>query len=202
MYRRLGSVSDQLEQFGLLHKAAPEIMLRRYANGSAMAPMRKLLGLVEPANPFTRGQTQLTPLTSLTDVAIPDPSERFEIETLVDAALKNPSGRQTEVKELEKRFQTWRDLPLALALSNESPRNMEASDIARDVARLGAVGSEALLYLSTGTPSPKEWLLQNIEFLKRLEETKAVIRVAVTPSMRKLVTAAAQGSGVVEPTVQ
>jgi hexosaminidase len=202
MYRRLGSVSNQLEEFGLLHKAAPEIMLRRYANGSAIAPMRQLLGLLEPANPFTRGQTQLTPLTSLTDIAIPDPAERFDIETLVDAAVKNPTGRQTEVKELEERFQTWRDLPLALAFSNGSPRIMEASDIAGDVARLGAVGSEALLYLSTGTPGPKEWLDQNFEFLKRLEETKAVIRVAVTPSMRKLITAAAQGRGAVTQKVQ
>jgi hexosaminidase len=202
MYRRLGSVSDQLEEFGLLHKAAPEIMLRRYANGSAMAPIRKLLGLVEPANPFTQGQTQLTPLTSLTDVAIPDPAERFEIETLIDAAVKNPSERQTEVKELGIRFQAWRDLPLALALSDEGPRIKEASDIARDVARLGAIGSEALLYLSTGIPGPKEWLDQNVEFLKRLEETKAVIRVAVSPSMRKLVTAAARGSGVVTQKIQ
>jgi hypothetical protein len=163
-------------------------MLRRYASGSAMAPMRKLLQLVEPANPFTRGHTQLTPLASLTDVAIPDPAERFEIETLVDAAVKNPA----KIKELDMRFQSWRDLPLALALSNQNPQMTEASDIARDLGRLGALGSEALLYLSTGTTGPKEWLDQNIEFLKGLEETKAVIRVAVTPSLRKLITAAAQ----------
>jgi hexosaminidase len=195
MYRRLGSMSNQLEEFGLLHKAAPEIMLRRYANGTAMSPMRKLLALIEPANTFERGHNQLTPLTSLTDVAIPDPSERFEIEALVQSAVKNSADRQTQVKELEKRFQTWRDLPVALALESESPRITEANDIARDVARLGTVGSEALLYLSTGIPAPKEWLDQNIELLKRLEETKAVVRVAITPSMRKLVMAAAQRNG-------
>lgn len=200
MYRRLAIVNPRLEELGLLHIAYPEILLRRYATPSAIVPLRSMLRLLEPANPFTRGQSQFTPLTSLTDVAIPDPPEGLEMEQLVEAVLKDPEDRRRrEIEELAQHFRRWQRFPVDLSFSADSPRLKEAQDLADDVAKLGSLGSQALTYLAERKSSPSDWTQQSLEFLRRLEETKGIVRIAVTAPMRKLILAAASGRTAQKP---
>ncbi|HET8782879.1 MAG TPA: family 20 glycosylhydrolase, partial [Pyrinomonadaceae bacterium] len=48
MYRRLGVISLQLEELGLMHKRNQDMMLRRLARHEDIGPLQTLVSVVEP----------------------------------------------------------------------------------------------------------------------------------------------------------
>src|SRR5262245_8751438 len=76
MYRRLESVSMQLEELGLTHNRTTHMMLPRLTGTKEIGPLKTLVSVVEPVKEYRRTQahpaTMLTLLTRLIDAARPD----------------------------------------------------------------------------------------------------------------------------------
>ncbi|MBI3484790.1 MAG: family 20 glycosylhydrolase, partial [Acidobacteria bacterium] len=195
MYRRLDSVSLQLEELGLTHLSGPEAMLRRLAGTDDIEPLRNLLRLVEPLSlgqrMRARRATQLTPLTSLGDIASPDAPARRELAALVAAFLRDAAHDQSNRQALAREFQRWQELGAVLArLAASSPQLQDAEGVAANLVELGAAGQEALTLFAEGKAPPREWTAAKLALLDRAAAPQGLLRLAVVPPLRALIVAA------------
>jgi hexosaminidase len=163
MYRRLEQVSRGLDALGL-----------RLAAGDPVEPLKTLADVVQPA---TFGQrirthkyTQLTPLNRLVDTIPPESDTAREFAALVD--------RMDRVQ-----MRMW--------LTRWAKNDVPIEPASEALRRLGSIGLEALDYLDRGERPPAAWVSQQRLFLETLKKPIAELRLAIAPSMEKLVIAAA-----------
>jgi hexosaminidase len=163
MYRRLEQVSRGLDALGL-----------RLAAGDPVEPLKTLADVVQPA---TFGQrirthkyTQLTPLNRLVDTIPPESDTAREFAALVD--------RMDRVQ-----MRMW--------LTRWAKNDVPIEPASEALRRLGSIGLEALDYLDRGERPPAAWVSQQRLFLETLKKPIAELRLAVAPSIEKLVIAAA-----------
>ena len=197
MYRRLEIVSVQLEELGLTHKKNQTMLLRRLANGAAVAPLETLVSIVEPVKEYRRGQmrpaTMLSPLTGLVDATHADADAARPFAALVDGLLSDAPRFQAYQENLRLTLTQWRDAGPALdAIIAKSPALQEAEPLARNVSELGSIGLEALTYLSAGAAPPSGWTTSRLETIGQAAQPKAAVEFAVIGSLKKLVIAAAE----------
>jgi hexosaminidase len=195
MYRRLDSVSLQLEELGLTHLSGPDAMLRRLAGTDDIEPLRELLRLVEPLSlgqrQRARRASQLTPLTTLGDIASPDAPARRELAAWIAAFLRDPARDQRSRQALAREFQHWQELGAVLApLAVSSPQLQDAQGVAANLVELGAAGQEALALLGEGKTATTEWTAAKIALLDRAAAHQGLLRLAVVPPLRALIVAA------------
>lgn len=172
MYRRLDEVSGELDRLGLTHRSSYLPMLERLAGPDAVEPLETLADIVQPA---TFGQrirthryTQLTPLNRLVDAARPESETAREFAALVD---------QMEQPQIRMWLTRWRDIDRSVHPAAEA------------LSRLGAIGLQALDYLDRGKQPPEAWVAEQREFLETLKKPIAEVRLAVVPSIEKLIDA-------------
>ncbi|MGD0130429.1 MAG: family 20 glycosylhydrolase, partial [Bryobacteraceae bacterium] len=174
MYRRLDQVSGELDRQGLTHRASFIPMLERLAAGESVGPLKTLAEVVEPATFGQRIRThkysQLTPLNRLVDVARPESDTAREFATMID--------RMDRV-QLRIWLNRWRD--------NNVPGE-PASEVLR---RVSGIGLEALGYLDRNQRPPDTWPAQQRAFLETLKKPVGELRIAIAPSIERLVSAAA-----------
>jgi len=192
MYRRLDVVTVQLEDLGVRHLAGPDEMLRRLAATDQIQPLRTLLqyvqaielGVRENANPFT----QLTVLTHLEDIVVPDPPGRRRVEAEVKGFLLDKSGSTAAIEAI---FQEWNALPAAgKSMWHANPLLGDAQTLSNELAQLAQIGHQALAYLAQGTAPPAEWKQRSAAVLVEAAKPVGSIRIAVTPAIQTLVDAA------------
>jgi len=198
MYRRLDATSLFLEQAGAKHIAGPDRMLRQLAETDDIEPLRELLRLVEPLSLGQRQSAsranQLTPLTELADIALPDAPGRHEVMQMVDELLGDAPGNAARAK-LETEFRRWRELREQLdAMAKDAPRVRAADAAMVALVDLAAAGDEALAYLARGEKAPKEWLDAKLALVQQAGRPKGLLRLAVVPAMRRLIEAAGEMS--------
>jgi hexosaminidase len=160
MYRRLERVNRE-----------NEVMLERLAGGAPLEPLKTLADVAEPA---TFGQrirlhkyNQQTPLTGLVDAAPPESATAREFAMLVDH-MDRPRLRMWLLR--------WRD----------NDARIEPNGALK---HLGAIGLQALDYLDRGEHPPDAWLAQQRAFLETCKKPQAEVRLAIAPSIEKLVNA-------------
>jgi hexosaminidase len=183
MYRRLDDVSRSLDHLGLTHRSSYLPMLDRLAAGDPVAPLKTLADVVQPA---TFGQrirthryTQLTPLNGLVDAARPESDTAREFAALVD---------RTDRGQIRSWLTRWRDNDAQLKkLLERSELLREDIPVSEALSRLGAVGLQALDYLDRGERPPAAWLAQQRAVLETLKRPIAELRLAIAPSIEKLV---------------
>jgi len=170
MYRRLDLVSSELDRMGLTHQSSYLPMLERLAAGAPLAPLRTLADVVEPATfgqrIHTHKYTQLTPLNRLVDVARPESDAARRFALLVD---------NDERDQMRVWLKRWAD--------NDVP-NEPASEALR---RLSAIGLQALDYLDRRERPPEAWFAQQRAFLETCKKPIGELRLAIAPSIEKLV---------------
>lgn len=197
MYRRLAVVSSQLEELGLTHEKNQALMLRRLAGGRDSAALQTLASVVEPVKEYRRyelrPQTMLSPLTGLVDAARPDSDAARHFAALVDGLLSDAPRFETGSRELLETLDRWHDAgPELEALIDGSPALSEARPLAGDLSQVGAIGSEALAYLTRGVAPGDEWRASKLAALDEAAKPKAAVEFAIIPSVRALVVAAAE----------
>jgi hexosaminidase len=176
MYRRSGSVSG-----------AYEAMLKRLAAGDPIEPLKTFADVVTPA---TLGQrirthtyTQQTPLNRLVDAVQPESETAREFAALVD---------RTEGAQMRIWLARWRDNDAQLRpLLEQSELLREAVPVSENLNRLATIGLQALDYLDRGERPPDAWLAQQRAFLESCKKPQAELRLAIVPSIEKLVNATA-----------
>lgn len=198
MYRRLAVISIQLEELGLTHERNVGVILRRLARSKDIQPLELLASVVEPVKEYRRGQqrpaTTLTPLTGLVDAARPDSEASRSFAKMVDRLLSDAPHFRSHSAELRATLMAWRDAEPALnVLIDGSPALRETKDLVRSFGQIGLAGVQALSYLNSGTTPPDEWRQSAIAALDEAEKPKAAaLEFPVLPSVRNLVTAAAE----------
>jgi len=163
MYRRLARVSGE-----------NEVMLERLAGGDPVEPLKTLADVVEPATFGRRIRThkynqQTTPLTGLVDAVPPESETARNFAALVDR-MDRPQLRMWLIR--------WRD----------NDARVEPNGALK---HLGAIGLQALDYLDRNERPPVEWLAEQRMFLETLKKPQAEVRLAIVPSIERLVNATA-----------
>jgi hexosaminidase len=187
MYSRLDQVSRSLDLLGLTHRASYLPMLERLAAGDPAEPLKTLADIVQPA---TFGQrirthryTQLTPLVGLVDAARPESDTARDFAILVD---------HMDRAQMRIWLTRWRDNHAQLRpLLEKSELLKEDIPVSEALSRLGAIGLQTLDYLDRGEHPPATWVAQQRSFLETLKRPLAELRLAIAPSIEKLVIAAA-----------
>lgn len=197
MYRRLSIVSAQLEELGLTHEKNQAMMLRRLAGGVDSEALRTLASVVEPVKEYrryqVRPQTMLSPLTGLVDAARPDSDAARRFGALVDGLLSDAPRFEAHSREIQETLDAWHDAgPRLEALADASPALAEARPLAADLSQIGAIGSEALSYLTKNVSPGEEWRTSRLAALDEAARPKAAVEFAVIQSLRQLVVAAAE----------
>lgn len=183
MYMRLDQVSQTLDRLGLTHRSNYLPMLERLAAGDPVAPLETLADVVEPA---TFGQrirthkyTQLTPLNRLVDVARPDSERARDFAGLVS---------RMDRAQIRIWLTRWRENDALLRPTIEkSDLLKEDAPVSATLSRLGTIGIQALDYLDRNERPADTWIIQQRSYLETLKKPLAELRLAIAPSIEKLV---------------
>jgi hexosaminidase len=166
MYRRLEAVSAELDALGLTHRSSYLPMLQRLAGGGSVESLKMFADVVVPATFGQRIRThrynQQTPLVNLPDAARPESDVAREFATLVD---------KMELSEIRSWLNRWRDI--------------------ERLSRLANVGLQALEYLDKKQHPPAAWIAEQRAYLETLRRPINEVRIAIVPSIEKLVDATA-----------
>jgi hexosaminidase len=192
MYRRLEAVSAQLGRLGLTHQSSYRTMLERLAASDSLDPVKTLADVIEPA---TFGQrirthkyTQQTPLNRLVDAARPESETARAFAGLVDSMGRSEMDRA----QIRTWLARWRDNDAQLKpLLERSELLREDLPVSESLGRLTAIGLQALDYLARGERPPQVWLAQQRAFLETCRKPQAELRLAIAPSIEKLLNATA-----------
>ena len=195
MYRRLWVESLRIEGLGLTHISQEDASLRALAGTTQIDSLQVLASVLEPVNFDTRaswseshGITTLTPLDHLIDALPPDPPSRHAFEELVSTYLQDPAAHPDQEAALIGMFQSWiATEPQLTQLMADSPLLAQAMPRAQQLTQLGAIGTEAITYLSSGTPAPAGWKAQQQAILDNAAEPVALVQFTVLKPLRDLV---------------
>ncbi|HTV15476.1 MAG TPA: family 20 glycosylhydrolase [Acidobacteriaceae bacterium] len=195
MYRRLWVESLRLEGLGLTQISQEDASLRALAGTEQIDALRPLAAVLEPVNFDGRsdwseahGVTTLSPLDHLVDALPPDPPSRHAFGDMVSDYLQDPAAHPEEQTTLLSMFRTWTsDQPEIVGLMSGSPLLAEALPRAQQLADLGALGTEAVAYLSSGTPAPPGWKARKQAILDDAERPIALTEFTVLKPLRDLV---------------
>jgi hexosaminidase len=170
MYARMEVVSRDLEWAGVRHRANYAPMLDRIAAGEPADPLRVLADVCEALGIEVRRDARK--YTSLVDL------NRF-----VDAVRpESELVRHLERADLRTTFQVWVDNDRRL----ERLGIAELRTLSQNLAALGRIGLEALDYMESGKPAPKNWVLEKKQLLEQMEKPNAEVRLAAVRTVRSL----------------
>jgi len=192
MYRRLGLISIELEELGLLHLKNQDMILRRLLGRPEIKPLKVLAQAVEPLEGYKRHDqatyTSLSPFTRFVDACAPEslPARAFVKE--VDRYL---TGRDPQLGAKIRRTMTvWKDNhALVLAALAASPALREIEPLSLGLAQACETGLEALAVLSKGEGRPAAWAEERSKVLAGAAKPAAHAELVVVPAIAKLVEA-------------
>lgn len=110
MYRRIGKISLQLEEVGLLHEKNYLMMLRRLTGGEEVNPLKMLVDVLEPVKEYKRHRlgvkyTQYSPYTRVVDAARPDAQTARIFNEMIEQLIK--SRDKSTYDALLQQLNTW-----------------------------------------------------------------------------------------------
>jgi hexosaminidase len=197
MYHRLQVESLRLEMLGLTQLSHESTSLRALAGTDQIQSLQVLANVMEPVTFAVRGPwskkhgvTQQDPLDHLIDALPPDPPSRHRFEELVSTYLQNSATHTDEKTKLITMFRAWTAAqPGIMQLISTSPKLAEVRPQALELSEMGAMGLQAISYLSTHSTAPTEWKKQKLAILDEAEKPKALVRFTVIPPLRQLILA-------------
>jgi hexosaminidase len=187
LYRRLGPVNFELEMLGLTNRTSYELMLARLSGGALFEPLKVFADVLEPGSlgqrQRARKYTQGTPLNRLVDAVRPESAVAREFAAAVG------SGDRAQMRNW---LMQWHDNDARLApvLAN-SLLIREDAVLSKELSRLGAIGLEALDFREQGRRPTARWIAEQRAFLTNAAKVQAELRIAIVPSIQKLVEEAA-----------
>ena len=195
MYRRLDVENLRLDALGLRQISYPQ-RLRRELTGTPESPaFHTLTSILEPVSFGERYHLQhtdqLTPLNGLVDALVPDPPARHELNEAIDDLLSGSTDKPISAAWLGHIFSSWTTAaPRVRDLMEQSPRLSAYAIRATEMGELGAMGTEALHYIQSGSHAPDSWKQDQLARLTAMTQEKLLVRFAVTDGVKKLVLAA------------
>ncbi|MGA8107892.1 MAG: family 20 glycosylhydrolase, partial [Acidobacteriaceae bacterium] len=194
MYRRLWVENLRLEALGLTQISQENASLRALAGTPDIEALQPLVSVLQPVNfgarshyATTHGVTTLTPLDQLVDALPPDPPSRHDFGDLVSTYLQDPVAHPDLEAALNATFHSWTAQPSLVELMSDSPQLQAALPRAQQLTELGAMGIEALSYLSSAVPAPPGWKMQKLALLDEAQKPVDLTEFTILKPMRDLV---------------
>ncbi|MGA7521665.1 MAG: family 20 glycosylhydrolase [Acidobacteriaceae bacterium] len=194
MYRRLWVENLRLESLGLTQISQEDASLRALTGTEQIDALQPLMAVLQPVDFDTRadyaeshGVTTLSPLDNLVDALPPDPPSRHDFANVMSTYLQDPIARPDLEATLTTTFQSWMGGPQEMALMMASPQLEAALPRAQQLTELGALGLEAVGYLSSGVPAPPGWRARQLAILDEAGKPVAMTRFTVLQPLRDLV---------------
>jgi hexosaminidase len=195
MYRRLGGISLELEELGLLHLKNPDMIFRRLAGQARIRPLKVLAEAAEPLKGYARNSqgvtyTSLSPFTRFVDACAPESLQARAFRKKVDRFL---AGKDPKLGlELRRTMTLWKDNhALVLALVAEAPALKEIEPLSLNLALACEIGLEALDRLLKGESQPAAWAEEKGKVLTEAAKPAAHAELAVVSAVLKLAEACA-----------
>jgi len=196
MYRRLETISLQLEEHGLTHEKNYAMMLRRLARGGDVTPLKNLVDVIEPVKIYNRNRLRphnsYSPLTRVVDTARPDAAVARNFRQQVDLYLarRNHDHASTPIKNWLGR---WRDNHQALLpMIKASPALAEIESLSKALADIAGIGFEALTLLEKNQIAAESWKADQLKVINRAKEPSGQTELMVVSAIEKLVVAASE----------
>ncbi len=176
-----------LEQDGLTHESSTAKMLRQITGTEELGAANLLAKVADPFGISYREQllveTQLTPLTHISDAVVPDAPFRRQFAAWVEELLSDAPNFSAERESLAQNFGQWRDLGRAFqAMESSAPVLADCEGRIRDLENLGAAGLEALTYLQSRTAPPTGWKDAKLALINEAEKPdKSMLKLSWLP---------------------
>ncbi|RFP65485.1 beta-hexosaminidase [Hymenobacter lapidiphilus] len=205
MYRRLATVSRQLEGLGLQHRRAPEQLLRQLAGPTDVGPLRTLAQVLEPVKEYKRHfqgftYTPSTPLNRLVDAAPAESDVARDFNCRVDSlmgatgALADRGSVFTMIATrrnavaMRQQLQTWQaNHSKLIPRLGSSPTLTEYAPLSAALSAAAALGLERLALLEKQQKPEAEWQAAALKQLDALNKPAGQTELAVLPAIRRLV---------------
>jgi len=199
MYRRMGAVSAQLEELGLMHRSSSEVMLARIAGTDDIAALQLLARAVQPASITIREteaekaggiQTSDVPLNRMVDAIAPESEDARKFSAAVDQFIASKFQDAAAESHIRRKLTEWRDNDSALQpLLQNSFLLQEVAPVSQNLALLGAAGLQALDCIDARETAPPEWKLQQVAMMQQAAKPTGDLVLAIAPAVQKLVEA-------------
>lgn len=202
MYRRLATVSTQLEGLGLQHRKAPMQLLSQMGGPTYRVPLRTLAEVVEPVKEYKRHfqgftYTPQTPLNRLVDAAPAESDVARQFNDKVSFLLSRyspankPSLKEAATRDVltavRDQLKLWEANDAKLQpLFAASPALLEYAPLSTQLHQLAALGLERLQQLENGQAPSPTWLAAAQKQLEAAKAPAGQAELAVLPAMRKL----------------
>jgi len=199
MYQRLEITSRWLDWTGVQYRSEYQRMLDRLAGGHATPALQVLAEAVEAlgidGRQDTRQYRSFIPLNRLVDAARPESESVRCVSEALARVLADPGQHRQEIDELRRVFNEWKASAGQLRqLIANSYLLHEAAPISEDLSRAGTIALKALQYLESGDGAPSQWLAEQTEQLKRMEQPRAEVVLAAVRPVRALIEAFSNAS--------
>ncbi len=210
MYRRLASVSDELDALGLRHRRAPAALLRQMAAPypAALPALQTLAAVAEPVKEYKRhfqGFTYTTATTynRLVDAAPAESDVARRFGVTVDSLMAGqpvltslvptvapmsltPAAR-SQVAHLRQQVQQWQQATQALTpLFVVAPALGEYAPLAAQLATVATLLEQRLIQLEKGQPVLPTWQTEAKTQLDAAQKPVGQAELAIIKAARRL----------------
>ncbi len=178
MLRRLDLISRRMEWIGLTHQTNYRTMLERLAVGEPIGPLQTLAGVLRPVSngirERSRQYTQQTPLNRMADTVLPWTPQPAMTRDLLSALQSNDAKLNPT---LDKNVLLQEMIPVSAT-----------------VAKLAAIGIQAMDYIASGKPAPDSWAAEQRAFIGGVMSNRqppAEVAITIAEPIARLVAKAA-----------
>ena len=200
MYRRLESISFQLEEHGLTHEKNYPMLLRRLTRNHDISALKNLVDVIEPVKIYNRGRlkphTQSSPLTRVVDAARPDAKVAREFRKDVDAFISFGNNHRDLSTAIRNRLELWHsnhdELKQVIALS---PVLSEIESLSEDLMKVSEIGLQAMDMIASGQKADQAWVDQSRQILVKAKEPRGQTELMVVSGIEKMVAEVARIGG-------
>lgn len=188
MYRRLEILSLSLEQLGLKHNTARDIILRKLTKGHDITPLKTLVELVEPMKGYTRNPggtlyASYSPFTLWADAATADAKVAREFNYHVDLYL----AEKLDENMLADQLALWKNNHAkVLPIIEQSPVLLEIKKLSENLSKVSAIGLEALNLIEKDTAPPAKWIETSKKSLEAAEENGGRTELQIVSGIKML----------------
>lgn len=199
MYRRLRTVSLELESLGLQHLTREDAGLRELAGTESDRDLHTFAAALEPVSfgerASTQHTTQLTPLTGFVDAVVPDPPIRYQLEEATHTLLRDPKSTSAQVQNARQLLQNFfaeekASVQPVKALMATAPRLQPIEGRADQLGNLATIGEDALRYLQSGAAAPAGWKTESLATIEAAKKPAGLVRFHFLDTLTLLVNAA------------
>ncbi len=188
MYQRMGIISNDLEQIGILHLRNKEVILRNISNYQDTKALNELVNVSEPFKFYTRNNggkqyKSFSPFTLFADACNVDAIDAIKFNALCSAYLENKSSESKN--EILSYFEKWKNIEADLVkIAPKAPILLNILPYSQRVSKISVLFEKAL---KSGKLSKKEFDQAN-ELLDAKEDplTNLDVDFAVTDALKGL----------------